>query len=75
MALLTRVEKARPIGVTICHLNNSLLIASMYGRRGLSSYVGSLSLEMTESSSACARCCTSGKRMSARKSEDIEETV
>ena len=68
-------EKVTPIGVTICHRSNSLLIASIYGRRGLSSYVGSLSLEMTESSSACARFCTSGKRTRAKKSAVIKETV
>ena len=49
-----------PSGVTICHRINSLLIASMYGRRGLSSY--------TESSSASLLYLWI-------KSEDIEETA
>jgi ribosomal protein S9 len=47
----------------------------MYGRRGLSSNVGSLSLPITRSSSACARLCTCGKRTSARKREYIDDTV
>ena len=64
-----------PMGVTIFHLINSLHRASIYGRRGLSSNVGSRSLPTTRSSSACARLCTSGKSTSARKRELIEDTV
>jgi hypothetical protein len=47
----------------------------MYGMRGPSSNVGSLSLPITRSSSACARLCTCGKRTSARKREYIDDTV
>jgi hypothetical protein len=64
-----------PVGVTICHLINSLHNASMYGRRGLSSNVGSRSLPTTTSSSACARLCTCGKSARARKKEVIEDTA
>jgi hypothetical protein len=64
-----------PMGVAICHLNNSLHKASMYGRRGLSSNVGNRSLLITASSSACARLCTCGKRTKARKKEYNDDTV
>ena len=64
-----------PIGNGISHLFNSLHIASIYGRCGLSSNVGNLSLPTTASSSACARFCTCGKRTSARKREVIEDIV
>src|SRR5260370_16942212 len=64
-----------PIGVTICHLINSLHSASTYGRRGLSSKVGNRSLPITISSSPCARVCPSGKRTRARKKEYIHNTV
>jgi hypothetical protein len=64
-----------PSGVTTCHLINSLHNASMYGRRGLSLNVGSRSLPTTISSSACARLCTCGKSVRARKKEIIENAV
>jgi hypothetical protein len=64
-----------PMGVVICHLINSLHKASMYGRRGLSSNVGSRSLPITTSSSFCARLWTCGKRTRARKRKDIDDTV
>ncbi len=63
------------MGVTICHLINSLHNASMYGRLDQSSNVGKRSLPITASSSACARLCTCGKRARARKREVIEDTV
>lgn len=63
------------MGVTICHLINSLHSASTYGRHGLSSNVGNRSLPITISSSACARLCTCGKRTRAKKREVIEVTV
>ena len=47
----------------------------MYGRRGRSSNVGSRSLPTTTSSSACARLCTSGKSVRARKKKFIEDMV
>lgn len=64
-----------PVGVTIFHLMSSLHTASIYGRRGLSSKVGNLSLPVTTSSSTCARICTCGKRTRARKREYIADTV
>jgi len=47
----------------------------MYGRRGLSSKIGNLSLPIIRSSSACARRCTCGKRTRTRKREVIEDAV
>ena len=62
-----------PIGVTICHLINSLHNATTYGRRGLSLNMGNRSLPTTTSSSACARLCTCGKSTRAIKKKVIEE--
>lgn len=62
-------------GITICHLRSSLQIASMYGRRDLSSKVGSLSLDITELIWVCARLCTSGWRVSATMKEDIVDEL
>ena len=43
------------MGVTGFHLNVSRMIASTYGKDGLSSYSGSLSVPTMASISACAR--------------------
>src|SRR5258708_39890029 len=64
-----------PIGVTICHLINSLHSASMYGRRGLSLKVGNRSLPITTSSSACARLCAFLNETRATKMESIAHPV
>ena len=64
-----------PRGTTILHLSTSLHNASIYGNRGLSSNVGSLSLPRTVSSSLCARLRTSGYCVSARNRDTIADTV
>ena len=52
-------EIIEPMGVITCHLSTSLHMASIYGRRGLSSNVGNRALPTTALSSACTLFYTS----------------
>ena len=64
-----------PNGVTGLHLWVSLHNASIKGNLGRSSKVGSRSLPVTESSSACALDCRSGRSTTARIAVKMAVTV
>lgn len=72
---VNEVEGDVPSGAIGLQRKTSDTSALMYGSCSRSASVGSLSVPMTASSSRCARFCTSGWSVIARKKVVIADTV
>jgi hypothetical protein len=67
--------KRKPSGSAGFHLNASFIIHSTYGSLYLSANIGTLSVPITVSNSACARVWSAGLRAIARKNDEITDTL